>query len=767
MIDSGANGNFISSTFVKERGIATRQKRRQDRYTVTAVDGSPLPGGDTETMPVLLQFQQHHEEIVLDVICMAKHDVVLGMPWLKQHNPTVDWREGAFSFDQCECVTVEPERKQRFAADEVREFNRIQPRPPGWKKQPPTVSDTSKGQQDQNDDGNRGPNAPPDIPEVYSRWKRLFQEEEGKAALPKHQKWDHKIPLLPGKDPTFGPIYSLSEKELKTSRENIDKDLARGFIRKSTSPAGHPILFVPKKDGSLRQCVDYRKLNNITVKNRYPLPNASELQDRLSKAKWFTLVDLKGAYNLIRMAEGEEWKTAFRTRYGLYEYLVMPFGLTNAPASCQEMMNDILKEFLDITVVVYLDDILIYTDGPISQHVEDVKKVLEALMKWNLKANPAKCLFHRKEVPFLGYIVGVNGIKIDPDKTESVRNWPTPRNVKDVQSFLGFANYNRKFVKNYSRIAIPLTTLTRKDIKFIWEKVQQEAFDKIKEIIVDKPTLKMFDGTKPIQIETDASDRAVGACLTQEYDGKRCPIAYYSRKLSPTEENYDIHDKELLAVVAALTHWRVYCEGAPGLTVFTDHKNLLYFTTTKQLNRRQTRWSELLGQYKFEIKYTPGKDNNRADALSRRSDYMDGKEPVLHSILKVNADGSLSANPQEFNAISRILRDDQEQFPIEHGKYQVPHDKEEQCIRDHHDGEVSGHPGIARTLERIQRKFAFPSMRQKVIDYIKKCSSCQKNKASRHAKYGNLQMITPPKRTLVRSHNGLHHGPTTVPRPGF
>jgi hypothetical protein len=236
----------------------------------------------------------------------------------------------------------------------------------------------------------------------------------------------------------------------------------------------------------------------------------------------------------------------------------------------------------------------------------------------------------------------------------------------------------------------------------------------------------MFNPTHPLHIETDASDRATGACCTQDFDGKRHPIAYYSRKMTPAEENYDIHDKELLAVVSALQHWRIYCESAPKLTIYTDHKNLLHFTTTKQLNRRQTRWSELLGQYKFEIKYTPGKENGRADALSRRSDYMEGHEPVSHSILKVNKDGTLSANPQEFNAVLRVLTDETEQFPIEHGKYHVPANKEQQCIQDHHDGPTEGHPGIARTLERIQRNFSFPGMREKVIKYIKKCDSCQK-----------------------------------------
>ncbi|KAG9939811.1 hypothetical protein KCU85_g10054, partial [Aureobasidium melanogenum] len=301
-----------------------------------------------------------------------------------------------------------------------------------------------------------GSHAPSDIPEQYKKWKRLFQEEENANALPRHQPWDHEIRLEPGKQPTFGPIYALSEKELKTLREYLDENLARGFIRKSESPAGYPILFAPKKDGSLRLCVDYRKLNDITIKNRYPLPNIEELQDRLAKAKWFSKIDLKGAYNLIRMKEGEEWKTAFRTRYGHYEYLVMPFGLTNAPATCQMMINDTLREYLDITVVAYLDDILIYTDGDLNQHIKDVQQVLAKLEERRLKANPKKCEFHVKETEFLGFIIGIDGIRIDPAKITSIKEWPTPKNLKEVQSFLGLANYNRKFISGYSQTALPL-----------------------------------------------------------------------------------------------------------------------------------------------------------------------------------------------------------------------------------------------------------------------------------------------------------------------
>ncbi|CAD0052049.1 unnamed protein product [Aureobasidium pullulans] len=706
MIDSGASGNFISTSTVNRFGLATQSK--EHGYELVAVDGSALPGVSEETVPLQLVTQRHHEDIIFDVVEMANHHIVLGMPWLRQHNPTIDWKSRMLRFQECDCVVdSRPAHRQRSVADE---------RKGQTKARTACVAATStKASSKQHDSGSagtdfggqtghearviEGSHVPSDIPEQYSKWKRLFQEEENANALPRHQPWDHEIRLEPGKQPTFGPIYAIHPK--------------------IGIPAGYPILFAPKKDGSLRLCVDYRKINDITIKNRYPLPNIEELQDRLSKAKWFSKIDLKGAYNLIRMKEGEEWKTAFRTRYGHYEYLVMPFGLTNAPATCQMMINDTLREYLDRTVVAYLDDILIYTNGNLEQHVKDVQQVLTKLQERRLKANPKKCEFHVKETEFLGFIIGVDGIRIDPAKITSIKEWPTPKNLKEVQSFLGLANYNRKFISGYSQTALPLAC-------------------------IDGPTLRMFDSGKLVHIETDASDRAIGACLMQDHEGKRHPVAYYSRKMTPAEQNYDIHDKELLAIVAALQHWRVYAEGAPSLTILTDHKNLLTFTTTKVLNRRQVRWSELLGQYKFKIQYTPGKDNGRADALSRRIDYMEGKEAIVHSILQTNKDGTLSARTHEFNAVLRIMKDDEEEFPISHDKYQVPEKHQEQCIRDHHDDPIHGHPGITKTIEIIRRNFAFPQMKAKVTAYVQKCRSCQMNKSSRHAKYGEIQFVDPP-----------------------
>jgi Reverse transcriptase (RNA-dependent DNA polymerase)/RNase H-like domain found in reverse transcriptase len=343
----------------------------------------------------------------------------------------------------------------------------------------------------------------------------LFREETGIEALPQHGQWDHEIPLEEGEEPPFSPIYQMSEADLGTLREYIDENLKKGFIRPSNSPAGSPVLFVPKKDGKKRLCVDYRKLNAITVKDRYALPLADELRDRLSGAKVFTKLDLRGAYNLIRMKKGEEWKTAFRCRYGHFEYQVMPFGLTNAPATCMRMINATLGEYLDRICIAYLDDILVYSKTA-KQHVEDVKKILMALFKAQLFCKPEKCAFHQEKVDFLGYVITPGGLSMDPSKVNTILEWEQPTNVKEVQSFLGFANFYRRFIKGYSAIAAPLTELTRKDKDFEWTTDAQDAFEQLKQDFTRAPILLTFDPEKQIVVETDSSDYALGAMLSQK-----------------------------------------------------------------------------------------------------------------------------------------------------------------------------------------------------------------------------------------------------------
>jgi hypothetical protein len=673
------------------------------------------------------EIQGHQGSIVLDVFGTAVHDVILGLPWLREANPHIDWQHRKLSFDGHNHTSgPSPTHRQCLMVDEMTTKRNVASKPT---HQPMMVNSTNAPEKP--DVRVLEKRVTPDIPQEYEQFRRLFEEETGPEALPKHQEWDHEIILQEKKEPGFGPIYSLSEKELEVLRDYLDKMIKKGFIRESKSPAGYPLLFVEKKNGKLRPCIDYRKLNDITIKDRHPLPNITELRDRLSHAKIFTAMDLRGAYNLIRMKEGEEWKTAFRTRYGHYEYLVMPFGLTNAPATCQRLMNNVLRAHLDKFVIVYLDDILIYSSDP-KEHIEHVRTVLTCLEKAGLRLDPDKCFFHKEEVEFLGCTVGIHGVKMSEDKIKVVKEWKTPRTVKEIQAFLGFVNFNRQFINRFSDIAIPLSNLTKKETRFQWGPEQDAAFKKLKQLSCEPPVLVAFRVGEALRFETDASDLALGACAKQERDGKWHPIAYYSRKFSSAEERYDVHDKELMAIVDSLRHWRIYAESCSDLTIFTDHKNLVSFTTTKQLNRRQVRWAELLGQYKFKIVYTPGKDNGRADALSRRQDIAGTKTIESGALLKINGDGSLGP-AQMLNNLMTIASS-------------VPEELQEAIIREHHDDPVHGHPGVTRTMELIKRNYEFSNMKDKVAAFIKKCADCHKNKHGTHAPYGEMQALELPER---------------------
>jgi len=325
------------------------------------------------------------------------------------------------------------------------------------------------------------------IPKEYHDYFYLFDKASADV-LPPHRVYDHRIPLKKDFIPPFGPLYSMSPVELRTLREWLDENLKKGFIRPSSSPAASPVLFVKKKNGSLRVCVDYRGLNAGTIKNRYPLSLFQETIAQVCKARFFTKLDLRGAYNLVRMAEGEEWKTAFRTRFGLFESLVMPFGLCNAPATMQNFINDVLRDYLDVFATAYLDDILIYSTS-LNEHREHVRMVLRRLKEAGLYLKAEKCEFHQTEVEYLGMIISVQGIKMDTKKISAITEWPTPKNVRDVQSFLGFANFYRRFIKDYSKVVAPLTRLTRKNTPFQWSPQCHEAFNKLKSTFTTAPVL--------------------------------------------------------------------------------------------------------------------------------------------------------------------------------------------------------------------------------------------------------------------------------------
>jgi hypothetical protein len=706
MLDSGSNRNYASPHIGQK--LKSWNKTKTNPYPLNMADGTPISYADgwirNELRAVSLDIQGHVESIDLDIM-QTKYDVVLGLAWLSTHNPSIDWKARVLEFPNCSPGCKMGDR----SSPKVAFTKAIWLRPQGR-----VLAGTSI-----------------DLPSEYQDFEELFKERVGEAALPEHKPWDHTIPIEEGKTPThYGGLRKLSEKEENFLKGYIDRLIQKKFIRQSASPISHAVLFAPKKDGDLRVCIDYRRLNEITRKNRYPLPRIDELQDRLLHKKFFTTIDILEAFNRIRMAEGEEWKTAFRTRWGLYEYLVMPFGLHGAPATFQALINNTLREYLDEFCMAYLDDILIFSDT-YEQHVKHVRMVLAKLEKADLPVKLSKCEFHKSEVQFLGYRVSSEGLSPDPRKVQAVEEWPEPTTMNDVQAFLGLMNYYRKFIKDFGNLAIPLNNLTKKDVEFKFDSECKKAFKELKNRLIAATCLAIHDPDLETHIETDASDLAISAILTQKgTDGKRRPVAYYSRKMTPPETNYDIHDKELLAVVEAFKTWRVYLEGAKfPVQVHTDHKNLLYWTTTKELSRRQVRWAEMLAIFDFKIHHVRGKENGGADALSRRPDYMN-KEKHSQSLLRM-VDGRLVYNTTTPStlALTNIELNRTQQLSV---------------IKDRHDARTAGHPGISKTIELITRDFSWPGMRKDVTEYVQNCDTCAKAKHSRHKPYGKLQSPAMP-----------------------
>ncbi|XP_026103014.1 uncharacterized protein LOC113074396 [Carassius auratus] len=336
-------------------------------------------------------------------------------------------------------------------------------------------------------------------------------------------------------------------------------------------------------------------------------------------ARVFTKLDLRNAYHLVRIREGDEWKTAFNTPSGHYEYLVLPFGLTNAPAVFQGLVNSVLGDMINQFVFAYLDDILIFSSS-LQLHTQHVRRVLQRLLENQLFVKAEKCEFHAESVTFLGHIISTEGIKPDPAKIEAVAQWPVPDSRKALQRFLGFANFYRRFIRNFGQIAAPLTALTSTKVSFRWNREAQVAFDILKSRFVSAPVLLVPDPEAQFIVEVDASDVGVGAVLSQRslHDGKLHPCAFFSRRLSPAERNYDIGNRELLAVRLALGEWRHWLEGSvQPFLVWTDHKNLEYIRSAKRLSSRQARWALFFARFNFTLSYRPGSKNTKPDALSR------------------------------------------------------------------------------------------------------------------------------------------------------
>lgn len=564
LVDSGSDDNFIDSGIVTKFNIPSEPLSKPKE--VFALDGRLLALVTLRTAPVsLLLSGNHHETISFYLIPSPSSPLVLGLPWLKIHNPHIDWSSLSITnwslFCHSHCL--------HSAVPSVMSTP-VSPKPVDLTLVPPEYHD---------------------LQEVFSKDRAL--------SIPPHRPYDCGIDLLPGASFPSSKLYNLSRPEREAMEAYISDSLAAGLIRPSSSPMGAGFFFVDKKDKTLRPCIDYRGLNEITIKDKYPLPLLDSAFTPLHQATIFTKLDLRNAYHLVRIKEGDEWKTGFNTPIGHFEYLVMPFGLTNAPAVFQRLVNDVLRDMLNRFVFVYLDDILIFSRSQ-QEHVQHVRLVLQRLLENKLFVKAEKCVFHVASVSFLGFVVERGQIRSDPAKIKAVEEWPTPTTRKQLQRFLGFANFYRRFIRNYSRVAAPLTCLTSVKSPFVWSPDAEAAFTRLKSLFSSAPVLCHPDPAVQFVVEVDASDTGVGAVLSQRSpsDQKLHPCAFFSRRLTPAESNYDVGNRELLAVVLALQEWRHWLEGSTlPFVVWTDHKNLSYLRSARRLNSRQARWALFLGRF--------------------------------------------------------------------------------------------------------------------------------------------------------------------------
>jgi len=591
--------------------------------------------------------------------------------------------------------------------------------------------------------------------------------------LPPHRPYDHKIELTGEGTPPRSRLYHMSGYKLQKVKDYLTEHLNKGFISSSSASYASPILFAEKKDGSLRFCVDYRKLNALTKRDRYPLPLIDETLARIQGSKYLTRLNIIAAFNKLRMHSGSEDLTTFITSFDSYKYHVMPFELINDSTSYQHYMNDVLFDYLHQFCQAYLDDIIIYSKT-LKKHKRHVRLVLHRLREADLQVNINKCEFHVQKTSFLGLLLSTEGLKMNLRKVQAVVEWPTSTNLTQVQFFVDFCNFYRRFIKNFSKIVHSLIRLTQKEVIFEWDQACQTTFDHMKKRMTEASILRHFDQNREAILETDSFDYVNDDILSQYDDeGTLHSMVYYSKNLSLAECNYEIYDKKLLAIIRAFEHWRPELKLTElPIKMFTDHQALTPLMKDKELSRRQMRWVQKLVDFNFKIMYRSGKQNIKVDALTRRADSVprsledercryqrttiltpnrmkiadleekENDEPIYRLVLeanRINEDCILlreAVLKGEAQYEGTKLRDCRVQNGILYrgDLLWVSFDEHLQMmlIRKVHDQPSIDHPEILRTMKVIRRYYYWSSMRKTIGRYIRNCYICQRSKASRN-----------------------------------
>ncbi|KAJ0764722.1 putative nucleotidyltransferase, Ribonuclease H [Helianthus annuus] len=734
LVDSGASHNFVSRRLVSALG-----------FTSTTISGLRIKLGDgnfvlaTECCNDLtVTIGSCSFVISALVLDTGDLDLILGMAWLQTLGEvTHDWQNSWMKF--------------KYNGEEVLLSGSSYGSPPASLQQWLSLA-LDSSQVDSVTSGvsiplpsSLSPSQQSSLTDILAQYAPIFRLP---TSLPPIRSHDHQI-ILTSPNPICVRPYRYPHAQKAEIERQVQELLTAGMIRPSKSAFSSPVILVRKKDNSWRMCVDYRALNNATVPDKFPIPVVDELIDELHGARLFSKLDLKSGYNQIRMQPDSIEKTAFRTHDGHYEYLVMPFGLMNAPATFQAIMNDIFRPLLRRKVVIFFDDILVYSPSW-ETHLCDLREVFSILHLHHFMVNQSKCSFGQLKVEYLGYLIDGQGVAMDPTKVTAVLEWPVPKTLKALRGFLGLTGYYRKFVKNYGGIARPLTDLTKKDA-FVWNSSAQTAFDQLKHALVSAPVLALPNFAEPFSVECDASGRGIGAVLMQN----RKPIAYFSKALSDRNLSKSAYEREMMALVLAVQHWRSYLLGA-RFTVFTDQKSLKFLLHQRVSTPDQQNWVAKLLGYDFDIEYKPGRENRAADALSRRAD----SEELFHIVsAPVWAQGAQLISEAQADPEVQLLLQKCQSTPATCPGYSVKNgvlyyknrlviSRNSKFLQDlfheFHTTATGGHSGFYRTYRRLAVNLYWPGMTSTIKRLIRECDICQRCKASSTVPGGLLQPLAIP-----------------------
>ncbi|KAH7624275.1 putative Transposon Tf2-6 polyprotein [Nannochloris sp. 'desiccata'] len=800
LIDNGSSFNIVSESFVRKNEWQTNAAAA---VNVTLADGR-RHSGDRVLRNSKLKLGCVSDTLNLRVYPVQNYDVILGVPWLIKMKANIDFSSGDLvvlkngrvkkiksattvakesnagrrpdwllskkSFKKLLKRTDELERHNTHSVCYMIEGEHIEglllaEKDLGFSMQTPnrpagvavTADNYATATTADNDVSKK-------IERLLSDYADLFPTSS--PGLPPERGIVHEIKLKQGTAPVHRTPYRMSVAQEDELRKRLKELLDLGLIRHSKSPWASPVLFVPKKDGSLRFCVDYRGLNKVTVRDEHSLPIVEDQIRRLTGAKVFSKVDCFNGFYQIAMAAADVEKTAFTTPYGLFEFLVMPFGLNNAPATFSRLMMNIFQDYINDFVLVYMDDILIFSKDE-AEHETHLKLVLDRLREKGLVAKKSKCSFFKTDIDYLGFVVSADGVKMAADKVQAVLEWPTPSNASEVRGFLGLSGFYRNFIRNYAHIVAPLNELTKKNMVYIWTPLHAKRFDELKRAVTTAPVLQVYDPTQQCVVCTDASNIAVGAVLMQAAsDGSGAapkPVAFFSRKLRGAELNYDARTKEFLAIKLTAHKWRHYLNNGETPIFFTDHESLQYLNTSTELSPKFMRWFSSITSWLGgppTIRYKPGKLNVVADALSRRPDHShclyalslvvpaDELMQQIRDGLKVDEFALAEAEKIANKIDSKYFLENELLYRFVNNRLQLYVPKvgnlRELIISEMHDLPIVGHQGWNRTLRRIIDQFGWPGISKDVQAYVDGCSQCGRSKPRSRFPAGLLQPLELP-----------------------